>query len=73
MTFLTVFKIHVFFSDTFLEPNKVLAEPERGEVELEALGEPLHVGDDTEFGGDQTKTRFNCDIEVRTTFLSWIA
>ena len=48
-------KTHVFFSDTFLEPNKVLFEPEGGEVELQALGEPLHVGDDAELGGDQTE------------------
>ena len=51
------FKTHVFFPDTFLEPNKVLAEPERREVELEALGEPLHVGDHAELGRDQTETR----------------
>ena len=35
----------------------MLLEAERGQVELEALGEPLHVGDDAELGGDQTETR----------------
>ena len=37
----------------------MLLESERGQVELEALGEPLHVGDHAELGGDQTKTRLD--------------
>lgn len=50
----------------------MLVEPECREVELQALGEPLHVGDDAELRRDQTETRFIYDIEVRRTFISWI-